>query len=81
MGGVDGADPSVPDMLIGEAREVERVLLAVLALDGDATPLRIDPDDAGGMAVQSPCAPVVAGELYPVPGARLLLQFHECFGL
>ena len=45
--GMDGADPSGPDMAIGEPGEVERLVLAVLAVDGDAAALRIDPDHAG----------------------------------
>ena len=76
LGGVDGAHPSGPGVPIGEPGEVEGILLAVLVLDRDAS-LRIDPHDAGGMPVQSPRAPVVAGELYPVPGAKLLLHFDE----
>ena len=68
-------------MPIGEPGEVEGLLLAVLALDRDAAPLRIDPDHAGGVAVQSPRAPIVAGELNAVAGAQLLLDLDERLGL
>ena len=68
-------------MPIGQAGETERLLLAVLALDHDPAAQRIDPDHAGDMSVQSSRASVVAGELYPVPGAQLPLDFDECLGL
>ena len=79
--GMDGANPTWPDMPIGEAGEVERFVLAVLALDGDAAALRIDPDDAGDIAVVAPRAAVVAGELDAVAGAQLLFDLDERFGL
>ena len=67
---MNDAHPFWPDMPIGEAGEVERVLLAVLALDGDAAALRIDPDDAGDIAVVAPRAAVVVGELDAIAGMR-----------
>ena len=73
--------PSGPDMPVGKAGEVEGLVLTVLPLDHDATPLRIDPDHAGGVSVQPSRAAVVAGELYPVPGAQLLLDLDERLGL
>ncbi len=72
LGGVDGADPSGPDMAIGEAGEAEGFLLPILALDRDAAALRIDSYHAGGVLIQSPRASIVAGEMNPVSGALLL---------
>ncbi len=39
--------------------------------------MRIDPDNVARVPVQSPRTPVVASELPPVPGAKLLLDLHE----
>ena len=67
-------------MAIGEAGQVERLVLAVLALDRDAASLRSDPDYAGGMPVRSSGAAVVAGELNAVAGAQLLFDLDERLG-
>ena len=67
-------------MPIGEAGEIERFVLAILALDGDAAPLRIDPKHAGGVPVQPPRAAVVAGELNAVARAQVLLYLDERLG-
>ena len=59
-------------------------MLAVLALDGNAAPLRINPDDAGGMSVHSPRTPVVVSGLDAVairtalnPNIRTRLGDHR----
>ena len=43
LGGVDGPHPSWQDMPIGKAAEIERFVLAILALDNDAPPDLVDP--------------------------------------
>ena len=68
-------------MAIAEALGVERFALSILALDGDIAALPIDPDDAGGVAVETTGPAVVANELYPAAGAELLLDLGERFGL
>ncbi|WP_158246613.1 hypothetical protein [Erythrobacter sp. SAORIC-644] len=54
-------------------------MLAVLELDRDAAPLRIDPDHTGSAAIEASRAPVVADQMDAVAGAQLPLDPDERF--
>lgn len=81
LGAVDGADPTVPDMAVGEMRQIEPLAGAVALLDPESGALGVDCDDGGDLAVQAVRAVVVAGELELVAGTELRLALGECLGL
>lgn len=67
--GVDGADPAMPDVSVGEPGHVECLPGAVVLLDGEAPMVAVDPDDLGGIAV------------VPVGGAIALAEGDDGAGM
>lgn len=79
--GMDGADPTGPDVAVGEVVHVEGLAAPVLARDDEAGLCRVDREHLGGMSVEAIGAVVVAGELDAVAGAELLGRLGEGLGM
>lgn len=77
---MDRPHPPRSDVAVGEMGHVEHLAGAVVLLDPEAGPSRIDRDDGCDLAVEALGAIVVAGELELVACAELLLDLCERLG-